>query len=70
MYEPATVRCQRCDALVALLDVHRCELFCALTQPAQILCAICARHHTACGCWVEGPLALVWGEPQGPRDAS
>lgn len=70
MYEPATVRCQRCDALVAVLDVHRCESFCVLTQPAQILCAICARHHTACGCWVEGPLALVWGEPQGPVDAS
>lgn len=67
MNEPATVRCQRCDALVALLDVSRCENFCVLTQPAQILCAICARHHTACGCWVEGPLMLVWGEPQGAQ---
>lgn len=64
MHEPATMRCQRCDALVAILDVSRCENFCTLTQPAQVLCAICARHHTACGCWVEGPLRLVWGEPQ------
>lgn len=61
MYEPAMLRCQRCDALVAILDVSRCDTFCTLTQPAQILCEICARHHTACGCWVEGPLRLVWG---------
>jgi hypothetical protein len=63
VFEPATVRCQRCDGVIALLDAFRCENFCALTQPAQILCGICARHHTACGCWVEGPLALVWGSP-------
>lgn len=67
MHEPATMRCQRCDALVAVLDVSRCETFCTLTQPAQVLCGICANHHTACGCWVEGPLRLVWGEPQGTK---
>jgi len=65
MPEPATVRCGRCDALIALLDAQRCVSFCALRQPTDLLCGICARHHTACGCWVEGPLALVWSEPQG-----
>jgi hypothetical protein len=67
MYEPATIRCERCDALVAVLEVSRCVSFCALTTPAHVLCSICARHHTECGCWVEGPLMLVWAEPQAPR---
>lgn len=66
MHEPATMRCQRCDALVAVLDVQRCETFCTLKTPAQILCGICATHHAACGCWVEGPLALVWNESPQP----
>lgn len=64
MIEPATMRCQRCDVLVAVLDVCRCEQFCTLQNPSQVLCDTCARHHTDCGCWVEGPLRLVWGDPQ------
>jgi len=58
MHEPVTVRCGRCDGVIAMIDACRCVECCKIGQPTEYLCTICVRHHEVGGCAAQRPL---WG---------